>query len=483
MAAIKEAIETHLRTYRSALRSSNEIAVSTLVPTYLKMEPLLHSKAGKNEIDEQALTYVLNRFPEEILQTEIIVIGQTEKTFLEKGYQIKNWQEVKSSHRRRKNFYDPKTKTLACFAASISDVDDIVNLAIALQIELTKIGKQGNLQFKETKIPKTIPNFKIKLLAGTWVDFTKTVQSWWETVIKKTKEKYDIINHPLVFVSSNRHSLINLIDGFCLDHKKEILKFLKEDNKSKFAVYYASQFAFAEDKNLWRKKLAREKKLGILRIPPQTDLSLETQIIPGKLLDKKLTDLIILNIEYPLGFSAFHILEEILEETKHVKGVYVIGKAAALNTKVGDILIPKVVFDEHTQNTYMIDNCFNENFPYPFENGSILDNQRLVSVMGTFLENRDLFDVYSQKEFNIIEMEAGPYLGAITQAAYPKSLPQQTVVDLHQPPFNLGLAYYSSDNPYILSQTLGEFLGIAGIEATYLVTKAVIECIKSLPID
>ena len=156
------------------------------------------------------------------------------------------------------------------------------------------------------------------------------------------------------------------------------------------------------------------------------------------------------------------------------------GKAAALNTKRGDILVPKIVFDEHTQNTYMIENCFNNNFPYQFTSGSILDNQRLVSVLGTFLENKELFDSYSEKEFNIIEMEAGPYLGAVTQATYPKPLPQATIVDLNQPPFDLGLIYYSSDNPYILSQTLGEFLGINAIEATYLCAQAIIDRIKKL---
>ncbi len=478
----KEAIEIHLRTYRSVLRSSNEIAVSTLIPTYLKMNPLLHPKAGlENETDQEALAYALNRFPKEILQTKLIVIGQTKKVFLEADYNLGKWKRVKALHRRRQTFFDPKTKTLACFAASISDVDDIVNLAIALQIELKKSGVK-----KHIRISGEVPNFKIKLLAGTWVNFAKTAQNWWQTVIRKTKSQFDLVNQPLVFISSNNHSLINSLDCFCLDHKSEILDHFKKErpeiksNKNSYFIYFASQFVFKTNKNLWQKKLAREKKLGIIRIPPQTSLYSETQIIPGKLISKKLKDLIILNIEYPLGFAAFHLLEEVLENAQKILAVYILGKAAALNTKIGDILIPKIVFDEHTQNTYMLNNCFNNNFPYKFKTGSVLDNQKLVSVLGTFLENKDLFNIYSEKEFNIIEMEAGPYLGAIAQATYPKPLPQNTIVDLHQPPFDLGLIYYSSDSPYILSQRLGEFLGLAGIEATYLTTKAIIDRVKKI---
>ncbi len=490
--ASKETIELHLRTYRSALRSSKEIEISSLIPTYLKMNPLLHQKAESEQIDRQALNYSLNRFPKEILQTKLIVIGQTEDIFQEAGYELNNWHHVEAPKRRRRVCYHPKKKIMACHAASISDVDDIVNMAISLEIELEKAAEKGLTNFKEINLPKTAPNFKIQLLSGTWVNFSKTAQGWWQFVSEKSKNQFDLGHQELVFVSSNNHSLINLLDNFCLDHHREILdeiethfpkvdKIIKQSGlPEKYLIYFASQFAFQSNEKLWQAKLAEEEKMGILRLHPDKHLDLETQIIPGKIIDKSLKDLVILNSEYPLGFGAFHLLEEILENVHDMKAVFILGKAAALNTKVGDILIPKIVFDEHTQNTYMINNCFNETFPDEFISGSILDNQRLVSVLGTFMENEDLFNDYSEKEFNIIEMEAGPYLGAVSQATYTKPLSQDAIVDLHQPPFTLGLVYYSSDNPYILSDTLGEMLGISGIEATYLASQAIIDRIKKL---
>lgn len=488
----KEAIELHIRTYRSALRSSKKVDASTLIPTYLKMKPLLHQKAESDQIDRQAFNYALRRLPKEILKTKLIVIGQIKDIFTNAGYNLDQWREVEAPKRRRRIYYHPEEKILACLTTSISDVDDIVNLIICLEIELEKAREKGLKKFNDLSLPSRKPKYKIKLLAGSWVNFAKTAKNWWQYIEEKTRRNFDLAHQDLIFVSSNNHSLVNLTDEFCLNHKKEIFKEVEKkfpdinenirqsELNEKYLTYYASQFAFQSNADLWERKINLEKKMGIYRLQPETNLDIEAQLIPGRLISKKNSDMFILNVEYPLGFGAFHLLEEILENTQKIKAVYILGKAAALNTKVGDILIPKVVFDEHTQNTYMVNNCFNKDFPSDFQSGSILDNQRLVSVLGTFLENQGLFDDYSKKEFNIIEMEAGPYLGAVSQATYPKPVPQEAIVDLYQPPFELGMIYYSSDNTYILSDTLGETLGLSGIEATYLSTRAIISKVKEL---
>ena len=472
MAEEKNLIQVHLQTYRSALRSSREISLSSLIPSYLKMKPLLHPNASQPKVDSDTLDYVLKRLPPAIKNTQLVIIGQTKKLFRQQGFELKDWRRVWASHRRRFYFFQPQKQILACLVNSISDVDDLVNLLIAYQIEINK--------------KRSSPlDLKIRLLSGSWTDFAKTVQNWWRLLIRQSQNQFQLEEKPIIFISSNNHSLINLLDHFCLDHAKEILaqgpaETRKSNLPRRYRVFYASQYVLRQNPLLGKQKLAREKKLGILRIKPSQYLPLETQLIPGRLISNRLKEITILNIEYPLGFTAFHLLEEVLENASQVKGVYLIGKAASLNTKIGDILIPKIVFDEHTGNTYLIHNCFNNNFPYQFQSGSILDNQRLVSVLGTFLQNKNLFDYYSEKEFNIVEMEAGPYLGAVTQASYAKSLPQKTIVDLTQPPFDLGLIYYASDNPYILEKTLTQLLGIAGIEATYLATQAIIDRLKQM---
>ena len=53
--------------------------------------------------------------------------------------------------------------------------------------------------------------------------------------------------------------------------------------------------------------------------------------------------------------------------TEQIRGIYMLGKAATLNGRIGDVMIANVVFDEHSGNTYWFDNCFSyeDLAPYP----------------------------------------------------------------------------------------------------------------------
>ena len=209
---------------------------------------------------------------------------------------------------------------------------------------------------------------------------------------------------------------------------------------------------------------------SIIFIPSAHYLDINTQIIPvnslakSKKLDPKITikkpkkltksNALIFNIDYPLGFAAYLILTEVLQNVEKVKGVYILGKSAVLNGEIGDIQIPKIIFDEHSQNTYLFKNCFNNFSPFPHPQGSILTNQKAVSVLGTFLQNQALINKYSKNNFTIIEMESGPYLSAIAQATYDQTTPKNTIVDLNPAPFDIGIINYTSDTPYSQAKTL-----------------------------
>ena len=49
----------------------------------------------------------------------------------------------------------------------------------------------------------------------------------------------------------------------------------------------------------------------------------------------------------------------------------------------------------------------------------MLDNQKVVSVRGTFLQNAQYMDVFYREGYSIVEMEAGPYLSAVYDGARP----------------------------------------------------------------
>jgi hypothetical protein len=191
---------------------------------------------------------------------------------------------------------------------------------------------------------------------------------------------------------------------------------------------------------------------------------------------------IIFNIQYPLGFLAYHILNETLENIARIKGVYIMGKAAVLNGQLGDIQVPRLVFDEHTQNSYLFHNCFNHDFPFINNQGSILTNQKAVTVLGTYLQNPELLKQYSENNLTVLEMESGPYLSAIAEATYQERLPQNTIIDLNQAPFDVGIINYTSDNPYSQNSNLGAqpSLDLAGVEPTYLASRAILQRVLDL---
>ena len=73
------------------------------------------------------------------MKVQKLVLGQNANMFCSQGYQdIESWPIVTAAARRRICRYDGKD-TLAVFINSKSDIEDIVPLVTALQIEWNKI--------------------------------------------------------------------------------------------------------------------------------------------------------------------------------------------------------------------------------------------------------------------------------------------------------------------------------------------------------
>jgi hypothetical protein len=157
-------------------------------------------------------------------------------------------------------------------------------------------------------------------------------------------------------------------------------------------------------------------------------------------------------------------------------GVYILGKAATLNGRVGDVMIPNVVYDEHSRNSYLFRNCFTAQDVAPFLHyGTVFDNQKAVTVRGTLLQNRDFMHVFYEEGYTDIEMEAGPYLSGIYEDIYPKRYPVDEIVNLFiNAPYDIGLIHYASDTPISRRQTLlSKSLSYFGVDATYAASVAV----------
>jgi len=525
----------------SALESG-EIHLSSFIETYKQMQPSMHKDLASEKIDINALTYSLTRIPRCFFYAETLLLGQHPSDFHEKYFDISLWQNKSAPDRRRQVLYNRDLKTIITFLTSDSDIDDIINILIAFQIEWQKIGKilsvneaelienenfellgidesdwkklkiiLGNKWKDRLRTTKNIKDINIKLVSHSDDQYRRTVTSWWNSISDKSLYM-DFSNLPVYFVSSNLHSLVNIIGRYVIQKENDIFYYIHQkhpdlekewqsvkDGNNQIRItdflYYISAQYFRSHSAELSKKIKYENGLGVKRIPSTNELLCDAQIIPVKIfsklpeIDPALTikniekisksNAVIINIDYPLGFAAYYIFKNILTQQKNLKGLYFIGKAAILSGEIGDMQIPSSIFDERTGNIFQINNCFNNDFPIISKQSQVFLNQKSICVHSPYLENDIQLKGYIETGFNIIEMESGPLLTSIAEWQTNKEIPQNIIYNVGKLPFDYGIINYASDNP--LSKTLGEGpMAIRGIEPTYLATISTIQRILDL---
>ena len=530
----KHAVELYVRTYTTMLQSSGDIKVESLVQAHLGMGSVLHPFAAQPQSDMGALLYAIRRLPSAIGRCRRVVMGQSPQGFRAVlGADILSWEAVKAPARRRRWYHDAKN-TLAVLIASTSDIDDLVPTLVAYQIEWNKLHRSlqdagpsdedarhasgashddwrrlrdawgDAFDANLAAIKRDECRIVLRLIGGSHLGFARNASRWW-LPIAAAMDDLGARDAPIYFVSSNAHSLVNVLTGVASRIEDEIVDWIGrtdpdlDDERRKLEaghirasrqnwLYYGARRVFdaSPDRDRLRKWRAElELANGVRHIPAVgTGVDSATQIFMLSKLDPTTidprvgmvnadnlaqSDAVIINVDYPLGEAAYHILRQVAEQAGWVAGVYVLGKAATLNADVGDVMIPNVVYNEHSGNTYWLDNCFTAADVQPnLVYGSALDNQRAVTVRGTFLQNRDYLDFYYQGRYTVVEMEAGPYLDACYEIGQPDRYPVNESVNMAQAHFDLGIVHYASDTPYTQARTLGaRGLSYRGLDSTY----------------
>ncbi len=553
-----EEVELYLRTYYSLLRSTADVQIRSFEEAHGGMNSLLHPLARETNPDMSALLYCLLRLPACMRSVERVVLGQSIEVFSNAGFkEVECWEAVSAPARRRRCFFDG-SDTLACVIASVSDIDDVVPMLTAYQIEWNKLHLllKSNLSFIERiyeagtidqadmqELGRTLSvpvedverlrtvwgteflanlhliatsprRLRVSLLNGSMVEYRRATDIWWDHIAEVCGE---LIKRPVYFISSNPHSIVNLLAGYAIQNKQKLIDYLHEaDNRAlleeweniqalqvqssqeNFLFYVLKKFQqskrgmeFVSDQDV------AEQNCGIVRVSSEHSFDVDAQLIElnqicpdtldPRLKDGDLTflgksDAIILNIDYPLGMAAYNILSEVSEHVEKVLGIYIMGKSASLNAPIGDIIIPNVVHDEHSKNTYLFQNCFNAALVTPYlMYGTVLDNQKCVSVRGTFLQNSRYMEVFYREGYTDIEMEAGPYLSAVYEMYRPQRHPVNEIVNLYEVPFDIGIIHYVSDNPISKGKNLGAgSLSYYGMDSTYAASVGILRRIFQL---
>jgi hypothetical protein len=542
----RHAVELYVRTYSTMLQSSGEIRLDSLAHAHLGMASSLHPLAGQPQMDMGAFIYSVRRLPTAVAWARRVIMGQSTTGFRAAlGIDVDSWKRVKAPARRRP-WYSDGEHTLAVLLASPSDIDDLLPTLVAFQIEWNKLhrmvrdvgpdpervrhavqaGEEDWARLRDAwgdEFEATLAHagesesrLTLRMVGGSHVGYARGTARWWQP-IQAAIDDIGLHDASVYFVSSNVHSLVNVLSGVARQFEPEIVDFIRRDDPDlagELAKLESGQTQASRDNWLYfaaralfdrhpraaefrSRRVEMERQAGIRHVvPPPMGIDSAAQVVRIAGLDPSCLDprvgvvdraalrrsrAALVNIDYPLGLAAYHILRQAAEASPWLLGVYVMGKAATLNADVGDVMIPNVVFNEHSGNTYWLDNCFSAADVQPhLRFGSVLDNQRAVTVRGTFLQNRDYLEFYYQGRYTVVEMEAGPYLDACFEIQEPGRYPMNDNVNMSRLGYDLGIIHYASDTPYTQARTLGaRGLDYRGTDSTYAAAIAVARRILS----
>ena len=262
-----ETIDFYKRTIYSVLRSKSENRISGLEEVHAAMDSTMHPDARSSSPDYNALIYSILRVPPCMQKVRRLILGQNIHMFYSQGYEdVENWPIVTAAARRRICRYDG-AETLAVFINSKSDIEDIVPIVTALQIEWNKFHEllrntdkkliYSAVIEKSTEAIKQLADelmssvedfsrlqtiwgektvdwllemqsrsseLRIKLLDSSMVQYSRAANSWLDEILERIP---DLIERPVYFVSSNLHSAANLISGYALQKENELQRYLE----------------------------------------------------------------------------------------------------------------------------------------------------------------------------------------------------------------------------------------------------------------
>jgi hypothetical protein len=548
---LSDEVELYQRTYTTLLRSSGETQLRVLEPSHRAMGSSLHPLAASEELDLGAFLYAVRRLPDGIVGAQLVVMGQDVEALTASGVPVDAWEEAEAPARRRR-WYDSGMGTLAVLLASSSDVDDLVPTLVAFQIEWNKIrvrmraagwpqaahpdvaaeecarelggsaddwvrlreGWGDAFGERMRLISERRLSLRVRMLGGTHAGYARLTRRWWTPVSAELTVE-GLAERPLYFVSSNSHSLVNIVTGIARERERELVAFVEQLDEDDILRDELTAFREGRSEGSWENFLyfvarlyfntpegraerrAAEQRMGVTHLRSKTALRVPAQVIPLDALNSAVLDprvgevdaralsasgAVIVNIDYPLGVAAYNILREVAVDRAGLRGVYVLGKAATLNADVGDVMISNVVHDEHSGSTYWLDNAFSVDDLAPdLRFGTGLDNQRAVTVKSTFLQNRSYLDFYYREAFTVVEMETGPYCNAVYEIADADRHPVGEAVNFSKLPIDLGIIHYASDTPYTQARTLGaRGLSYYGMDSTYASSLAILRRILRL---
>ncbi len=328
---------------------------------------------------------------------------------------------------------------------------------------LGRIASEENTS-KENEIQITFTN-PLREIIGTHKHAEK-----WATSVKGALYNLGLQNRPIHIISSNMHSVVNLIYGYLVQGEADIFEMAKklrglEEEVRKQASQFGMSYLQDDSGTHINYQIIDTTHLETIKLHPKFTYDIRYM---------KTKKPVLVVMDYAFGEEAFQVMDELLKPYEsgnekinfNIESISIMGKAGTLTGQKGDIMIPNSFVFEGTPYTYILNNELTRK---DFNEKIRVDNGPMVTVLGTSLQNNDILEYFSDSSWNAvgIEMEGGHYQRAIQSAIIRRHIPADIVIRY---------AYYASDNPLKLGHTLASGgLGEEGIIPTYTITKVILE--------
>lgn len=286
----------------------------------------------------------------------------------------------------------------------------------------------------------------------------------WAKNIKKELFRKNILKRPIHIISSNMHSVLNVL------YAKKALNYKNDNDLNLYKE-------LSEDQNKEKRKRVLEYavKNGLTKVDDKSGANIDVQIIDTSyfLNDNKA---IIIVMDYAFGEQAYETMDELLKPYNNngdlihldVQSISIMGKAGILEGNKGDIMIPTAHILEGTADNYFFTNELTENQFKKLNLNTFTGN--MITVLGTSLQNKFILNYFKNTSWNTVglEMEGAHYQKAIQIASKIRNHISENV--------KVRYAYYASDNPLHTGSTLASGgLGRKGVEPTYAITEAILD--------
>ena len=263
---LSDEVELYQRTYTTLLRSSGETQLRVLEPSHMAMGSSLHPLAASEELDLGAFLYAVQRLPDGIAGAELVVMGQDVEALTAAACPStpgrrprpppagdggtttaparspccsrapptsttscrRSWRSRSSGTRSACECAPPGGRTRLA-RPDVAAGGAVRASSAAAPTTGRRLRRAWGDRFGERMrlIGERRLSLRVRMLGGTHTGYARLTRRWWAPVAAELAGE-GLTERPLYFVSSNSHSLVNIVTGIAHELEPELIAFVEQ---------------------------------------------------------------------------------------------------------------------------------------------------------------------------------------------------------------------------------------------------------------